>query len=176
MARSVRGVVLAVVVALSTLSVAAPARAEAADDNAKVCQQTGATVKAGLEAFVSDMQQVSTQAQGGDLVGAETAVRHAGTVLADIAAKLRLQGNADDSRLKKAVGDLATEFDALAGQLTTLSGLQGFDTTHLEELAIQMSVLCGATPSPGASLPAGIPSPTGTGVVPVLPTPTARPS
>ena len=176
MVRTVRGVVLALVVGLSAVSVATPAQAGAADDNAKVCQQTGATVRAGLEVFITDMQQVSTQAQGGDLVGAEASVRHAGTVLADIAAKLRLQGDADDSRLKKAVNELATEFDALAGHLTTLSGLQGFDTSRLEQLATQMSVLCGATPSPGASLPAGIPSPSGTGTVPILPTPSVRPS
>jgi hypothetical protein len=129
-----------------------------ADDNATVCRETSETVNTGLKDFVTDMQQVSTQAQSGDLAAADETVRHAGTTLTAIGAKLREQGDADDATLRQAVADLAAEFGSLGGQMTGLAGLQAFDTTRLAQLADQMSRLCGITPSPGSSFPEPLPS------------------
>jgi hypothetical protein len=130
--------------------------AAARDDNATVCKATEKSVNDGLKVFVADMQEVSTKAKSGDLEGAQTTVRHAGTILVDLAKQLRKDSaNADDQTLKKTVTGLAAEFESLGGQLTDLTGLQNFDTTELDRLADEMGKLCGVTPSPGAPLPSG---------------------
>jgi peptidoglycan hydrolase CwlO-like protein len=133
----------------------------ASDDNATVCRATQKTVSEGLEVFVKDMEDVSAKARSGDLEGAQTTVRHAGTALVDVSKQLREDAkNADDATLKETVNDLATEFESLGKQLTDLTGLQNFDTAELDKLADKMGELCGVTPSPGAPPPSGgLPSP-----------------
>ena len=138
----------------------------AADDNATVCKATEKTVNDGLEIFVADMEDVSSKARSGDLEGAQTTVRHAGTTLVDVSEQLREDAkNADDATLKQTVNDLAAEFESLGKQLTDLTGLQNFDTSELDALGDKMGQICGVTPSPGGPLPSG-----------GLPTPSIRPS
>jgi len=159
--RLFRAFTVVLVAAAAPIAVAAAATAgggvaTAADDNATVCKATEETVNKGLEIFVADMQDVTTKARNGDLEGAQTTVRHAGTTLVDISEQLREDAkNADDATLKGTVNDLASEFESLGKQLTDLTGLQNFDTTKLDQLADKMGQLCGVTPSPGAPLPSG---------------------
>ena len=153
----VRGPVLYLVVTLGLVAVAvavalSPARpARAADDNPTVCREVGETLNTGLEQFVADMEQVSSQAQSGDLASAESTVRHAGGILSDMASKLYVQGDADDPALHKAVADLAAELASLGAQLNSLSGLQAFETSKLGELADAVGKICGTTFGPSAS-------------------------
>jgi hypothetical protein len=143
-------------------SAAAAGALTAGDDNTTVCKATQKTVSEGLELFVTDMEDVSTKARSGDLEGAQTTVRHAGSILVDVSEQLREDAkNADDATLKQTVNDLAGEFESLGKQLTDLTGLQNFDTTELDKLADKMGELCGVTPGPGGPLPSGgLPTPT----------------
>jgi hypothetical protein len=108
------------------------------------------------------MEEVSTKAREGDLEGAQTTVRHAGSTLVDVAKQLREDAaNADDTALKDTVGELANEFESLGKRLTDLTGLQNFDTTKLDQVADKMGEMCGVTPAPGNPLlPSDRPSPT----------------
>jgi len=136
-------------------------------DTAAVCIATADRVTKGLELFVSDMEQVSTQAGQGDLVGAETSVRKAGMRLVTLATQLRNDAkDAGDATLKSAVDALAAEFQKLGESLNGLTALQTFDTTKLDGLAETMGRLCGGTPSP---TPTGSPLPTSPGTLPTTP-------
>ncbi len=161
----VTAVMIALGAAAAPVAVASAATAAVptiADDNATVCRATEETVSAGLEIFVKDMEDVSAKARNGDLEGAQTTVRHAGTTLVDISTHLREDGkNADDATLKQTVSDLAAEFESLGKQLTDLTGLQNFDTTELDKVGDRMGELCGGTPGPGDPLlPSAEPSAT----------------
>lgn len=145
---------------ISASSSASPSTAPSGDA-AAVCFVTADTVTKGLELFVSDMEQVSTQAGQGDLVSAEKSVRTAGTRLVKLATQLRTDArNAGDAPLKSAVDALAAEFQKLGESLNGLTALQTFDTTKLDGLAETMSRLCGGTGSPR---PSGTPHPPPTG-------------
>jgi hypothetical protein len=159
-------VLVAAAAPTAVASAAVAAVATVGDDNATVCKATEKTVNDGLEVFVKDMQDVSTKARDGDLEGAQTTVRHAGSILVDVSKQLQKDAaNADDAKLKATVNDLATEFESLGKQLTDLTGLQNFDTTKLDKVAEEMGKLCGVTPGPSGPLPSG-----------GLPTPSAEPS
>jgi len=150
-----------------TASASASPSAAPSGDTAAVCFATADTVTKGLELFVSDMEQVSTQAGQGDLVGAERSVRNAGTRLVTLAAQLRTDAkNAGDAALTSAVDALAAEFQKLGESLNSLTALQTFDTTKLDGLAETMSMLCGGTPNP---TPSGSPLPTPSGTLPTTP-------
>jgi len=150
-----------------TITASASASPTPSGDTAAVCFATADTVTKGLELFVSDMEQVSTQAGQGDLVGAEQSVRKAGTRLVTLATQLRTDAkNAGDAALKSAVDALAAEFQNLGESLNSLTALQTFDTTKLDGLAETMSRLCGVTPNP---TPSGSPLPTPSGTLPTTP-------
>jgi hypothetical protein len=135
--------------------VAAPRRTTAA-----ICQDTAKIVVLGLQMFVGQMDRVSAQAQAGDLVGADLAVKDAGAGLAVVAGQLRRDAvDAEDGSLRKAINDMAGEFERLGATLPGLTALPAFDAGALDAMATRMGVLCGPTPKPTAT---------------VLPTPTAR--
>lgn len=144
----VRGVVLGLFASALVALLAQPAQAR--DNTSTVCQTTATTVETGLQTFVGQMKQVSTQASAGDLVGANATVKQAGATLSGIATQLRQQNNADNAQLKTSLDQLAAQFDVLAGQLTDLTGLQNFDTGPIDKLGTQISGICG----PNAPFPA----------------------
>ena len=133
----------------------APRRSTAA-----ICQDTAKIVVLGLQMFVGQMERVSAQARAGDLVGADLAVKDAGTGLAIVAGQLRRDAaDAEDATLRSAITAMAAEFERLGTDLSGLTALPGFDAAALDAMASKMGVLCGPTPKPTA---------------PVLPTQTAR--
>jgi hypothetical protein len=136
----------------------APAR----DDDAVVCAATAKAMTDGLEAFVADMQKVGRLANGGDLAGAQAAVKDAGATMVRLAEQLdREAAQAETPRLKDVVTQLSNEFEALGKSLTDLTSLQNFDTTRLDELTNSFGEICRMTPSPGLS-PTGPPTATPT--------------
>lgn len=144
----VRGVVLGLFASVLVALLAQPAQAR--DNTSTICQQTAATVETGLRTFVGQMQQVSSQATSGDLVGANATVKQAGATLKTIATQVRQQNNADNPQLKSLLEQLATQLDSLSAQLSDLTGLQNFDTGPIEQIGSQISAICG----PSASFPA----------------------
>lgn len=134
---------------LSLISVPVAASAGARDDNATVCTAAAKHVTEGLDQFVNQMKTVSTQAQQGDLTGAEASVKQAGATLTSIGANLTADAQkADDPAVKTAITNLAAEFQSLGGSLNGLTDLQRFDTAKLGTLATTMSTTCGMTPAP----------------------------
>ena len=144
------------------LVVASPAAARSSvptDDTPTVCAAVYKTIASGEDKFLADMQQVSTLANNGDLVGAEAAVKTAGADLTTLANQLRQDAaKADDANAKNAIYQLATELDSLGNTLNTgLTGLQNFDGSKLDSLASKVSTLCG-TPLPTPTRSFGVPS------------------
>ena len=144
----VRGVVLGLFASVLVALLAQPAQAR--DNTSTICQQTAATVETGLQTFVGQMQQVSSQARSGDLAGANATVKQAGATLTAVAAQVRQQNNADNPQLKSLLEQLATQLDSLSAQLSDLTGLQNFNTGPIEQIGTQISSICG----PSASFPA----------------------
>jgi hypothetical protein len=141
------GAALACVLSVATVPVAASAGMR--DDNATVCAAAAKHVTEGLDQFVNQMKTVSTQAQQGDLTGAEASVKQAGATLTTVSANLTADAQkADDPKVKAAITDVAAEFQNLGGSLNGLTDLQRFDTTKLDTLATSMSTACGMTPGP----------------------------
>jgi hypothetical protein len=139
---------------------ATPATVQPRRSTAAICQDTAKIVVLGLQMFVGQMERVSAQAHAGDLVGADLAVKDAGTGLAVVAAQLRRDAvDAEDATLRTAINNMAAEFERLGTTLPGLTALPGFDAGALDAMATRMGVLCGPTPKPTAA---------------VLPTQTAR--
>lgn len=146
----------AAMVAVAAGPASASTVSAARDDDKTVCAATAKTVTGGLDTFVADMQNVSKLASGGDLTGAQDAVKDAGATLVDLSDKLADDAaKAETPKLKDTVTQLSTEFETLGKSLTDLSSLETFDTTKLDALAKTMSDICG--PEVGSSL---LPSPT----------------
>jgi gas vesicle protein len=145
---AVHGVVLGLVASVLVALLAQPAQAR--DNTSTVCQQTAATLEAGLQTFVGQLQHVSGQASSGDLVGANATVQQAGATLKSMAAQVRQQNNADNQQLRSLLEQLATQLDSLGAQLSDLTGLQNFNLGPIEQTGTQISNICG----PGASFPA----------------------
>jgi hypothetical protein len=110
----------------------------------EVCDTSRETVNDGIKKFTTELENAGTLATNGDLVGAETSVKKAGTILLDLADQLRKDGaNATNPELKTALDDVATELDTLGSSLNGLTSLQNFDTNRLETLANRVAELCG---------------------------------
>jgi soluble cytochrome b562 len=122
-----------------------PSASSSLDPNtAEVCEKSRATVNQGIDDFTKEITNAGTQAQNGDLQRAETAVKKSGTVLIDLASKLRTDAAAAQKpELKQALEDVATELSNLGGGLTSLTSLQNFDTGRLEALAQRVAEICG---------------------------------
>jgi hypothetical protein len=158
MARSVvRGLVLGLFASALLGLAAQPAHAR--DDTATACGKAANTVSGGLQTFVGQIQQVQAQAGAGDLVGAEASVKQAGATLQGIGSQLTAQNSADSAQLKQTINELGAEFTSLGTQLSSLSSLQTFDTSRLEQIGNTMTSLCGPLPTPsGSAMPFTVPS------------------
>jgi hypothetical protein len=122
-----------------------PSSSASLDPNtAEVCEKSRATVNDGIDAFTKEISNAGSLATNGDLQGAEKSVKQSGTVLIDLAGKIRTDAaGAQKPELKQALEDVAKELDTLGGGLTSLTSLQNFDTARLEALAQRVSELCG---------------------------------
>ncbi|HCT80146.1 MAG TPA: hypothetical protein DGT23_27000 [Micromonosporaceae bacterium] len=122
-----------------------PAPSISLDPNtAVVCATSRTTVTEGIKSFTTEIEKAGTLATNGDLVGAEKSVKQSGTVLIDLAGKIRKDAEkAEKAELKTALEDVAKELESLGSSLTGITSLQNFDTQRLEALAQRVSELCG---------------------------------
>ena len=119
MAGRVRVVVLALMVGLAAASAGTARRRRARRRQCEgVPADDATTVRPAWRSFVADMQQVSTRARGGDLVGAEASVKACRGRARDIGGQLRQRRGERRRRprSRRRSTTLATEFDALAGR------------------------------------------------------------
>ncbi|WP_162908016.1 hypothetical protein [Allorhizocola rhizosphaerae] len=115
------------------------------DTNTKqVCEQSRRTVDEGMKSLTAELDRAGTAATGGDRATADRHVKQSGTVLTELAGKLREHGEqARNQELRSAIDDMAKELDALGTGLTGLTALQDLDTDHLEGLAERVAEICG---------------------------------
>lgn len=137
-------VISASVVTLLAATGVSAAQAVQDAGTAQVCDVSGQRVEAGLDTFTVELHKAGAAASQGDLAGAETYVRHSGTLLIELGGQLRKDAEpARDAQLRSAIEDFAKELEALGGALTGVSSLERFDTTRLVALAERVSEICG---------------------------------
>jgi ABC-type transport system substrate-binding protein len=113
-------------------------------ETAAACEKSRTTVTDGISAFTTELDKANTAATSGDLAGAEESVKAAGTELMDLSTDLKKDvEDVENPELASALTDVADELDNLGSSLDSLTALQNFDTTRLEELSDRVSEICG---------------------------------
>jgi len=114
-----------------------------ASNTAVVCDKSRTTVLDGIKPFTEELDRAGVAATQGDLAGADRLVRQSGTVLMQVAEKLRKDAEpAQSAELRKALEDVAKELETLGTGLTGVGSLQNFNTKRLEVLANRVAEIC----------------------------------
>jgi hypothetical protein len=115
-----------------------------ASDTATVCDVSGATVVKGLTDFMKELDKAGAAATSGDVSGSQVSVKKSGTMLIDLAGKLRKDVEpAQSAELKRAVEDVAKEMEIQGGNLSgDLSSVQKFDSKRIEDLSEKVNEIC----------------------------------
>lgn len=118
-----------------------------ATDTGTVCDVSGATVAKGLTAFMKELDKAGAAATSGDIAASQTSLKQSGTLLTDLAGKLRKDvETAQSAELKKAVEDVAKEMEIQGGNLSGNPGSQGslqnFNTKGIEDLSEKVNEIC----------------------------------
>jgi hypothetical protein len=135
---------LALLAGPSVAAQAAQPPTSPAGDTATVCDVSGATVVKGLTDFMAELDKAGAAATSGDISNSQTSVKQSGTMLIDLAGKLRKDvEHAQSAELKKAVEDVAKEMEIQGGNLSgDLASVQQFDSKKIEDLSEKVNEIC----------------------------------
>ena len=136
--------VLALLAGPSVAAHAAQPPTSPASDTATVCDVSGATVVKGLTDFMKELDKAGAAATSGDISNSQASVKQSGTMLIDLAGKLRKDVEpAQSAELKKAVEDVAKEMEIQGGNLSgDLGSVQKFDSKRIEDLSEKVNEIC----------------------------------
>jgi soluble cytochrome b562 len=135
---------LALLAGPSVAAHAAQPSTPSAWDTATVCDVSGATVVKGLTDFMKELDKAGAAATSGDITASQTSVKQSGTMMIDLAGKLRKDvEHAQSAELKKAVEDVAKEMEIQGGNLSgDLSSVQQFNSKRIEDLSEKVNEIC----------------------------------
>ena len=142
-----------IVVSVSTLALlagpsvaahAAQPSAAPASDTAAVCDVSGATVVQGLTEFMKELDKAGAAATSGDISTSQISVKQSGTMLTDLAGKLRKDvEHAQSAELRKAVEEVAKEMEIQGSHLSgDLASVQQFNSKRIEDLSEKVNEIC----------------------------------
>jgi len=136
--------VLALLAGPSVAAQAAQPSTKPASDTATVCDVSGATVVKGLTDFMKELDKAGAAATSGDISTSQASVKQSGTMLIDLAGKLRKDvETAQSTELKKAVEDVAKEMEIQGGNLSgDLASVQNFNSKRIEDLSEKVNEIC----------------------------------
>ncbi|HZM82512.1 MAG TPA: hypothetical protein VFC19_42890 [Candidatus Limnocylindrales bacterium] len=136
--------VLALLAGPSVAAQAAQPSTKSASDTATVCDVSGATVVKGLTDFMKELDKAGAAATSGDISTSQASVKQSGTMLIDLAGKLRKDvETAQSTELKKAVEDVAKEMEIQGGNLSgDLASVQNFNSKRIEDLSEKVNEIC----------------------------------
>ena len=139
--------VLALLAGPSVAAHAAQPPASPASDTGAVCDKSGATVVTGLTSFMKELDKAGAAATSGDITASQVSLKQSGSILIDLAGKLRKDVEpAQSAELKTAVEDVAKEMEIQGGNLSGEPGnqgtLQNFSTKQIEDLSEKVNEIC----------------------------------
>ena len=135
---------LALLAGPSVAAQAAQPSTSPASDTATVCDVSGATVVKGLTDFMAELDKAGAAATSGDVTGSQASVKQSGTMLIDLAGKLRKDvEHAQSAELRKAVEDVAKEMETQGRNLSgDLSSVQTYNSKQIEDLSEKVNEIC----------------------------------